>query len=174
MEAILSFNMKNCISKNGALQNSIKESLQIFYNKTNCNIVIMSRAKSGISYKKETSKNCLHIVLTREPHNYKKIAETCKKNIFKNDDNINENILLFPKNYSTMYSVLQKFFSIFVIHYDEPYKKYIPLCKSLWVTKYKIDYYGFDLFFDYDLEKSVSEEKVFENCRCSIYKYTKI
>jgi hypothetical protein len=133
----------------------------------------MSKAKSDISSNKETIKNRLYIVLTREPRNYKEIANTCKKNIFKNDDNINENILLFPKSYSTMYSVLQKFLSIFLIDYNKPYKKYIPLCKILWVAKYKIDY-GCDLVFDYDLEKAVSEEKVFENCDCTVYKYTKL
>ena len=173
MEAILAFDTKSCISKKGAIQSSIKENLQIFYNKTKCNTVIMIRDKYDISSNKETIKNRLCIVLTREPRNYKEIANTCKKNIFKNDDNINENILLFPKNYSTMYSVVEKFFSIFFIDHNEPYKKYIPLCKILWVAKYKIDY-GCDLMFDYDLEKTVSEEKVFENCDCSIYKYTKL
>jgi len=173
MEAILAFDTKSCISKKGAIQSSIKENLQIFYNKTKCNTVIMTRAKSDISCNKNTIKNRLYIVLTREPQNYKEIANTCKKNILKNDDNINENILLFPKNYSTMYSVLQKFLSIFLIDNNEPCKKYIPLCKILWVAKYKIDY-GCDLMFDYDLEKTVSEEKVFENCYCSIYKYTKL
>ena len=173
MEALLAFDMKSCISKKGAMQSSIKKKLQIFYNKTKCNIVIMSRAKSAISCNNENSKNRLHIVLTREPRNYKEIANICKKNIFKNDDSINENILLFPKSYSTMYSVLQKFFSIFLIDFNEPYKKHIPVCKILWVTKYKTDY-GCDLVFDYDLEKTVSEEKVFENCHCTVYKYTKI
>lgn len=174
MEAILAFDIKKgTIARKGVLQPTTKEKLQIFYDKTKCNIAIMSRATSDVSSNKNTSKNRVYLVLTREPRNYKEIADTYKKNIFKNDDNINENILLFPKNYSAMYSVLEKFFSIFVIYHDEPYKKYIPLCKSLWVTKYKMDY-GFDLFFDYDLEKSVSEEKVFENCDCSIYKYTKL
>lgn len=173
MEAILAFDTKSCISKKGAIQSSIKDNLQIFYNKTKCNIVIMTRSKSDISCIKETLKNRLHIVLTREPCNYKEIANTCKKIIFKNNDNINENILLFPKSYTTMYSVLQKFHSIFLIDYNETCKKYIPLCKILWVAKYKIDY-GCDLIFDYDLEKTVSEEKVFENCDCSIYKYTKL
>lgn len=34
--------------------------------------------------------------------------------------------------------------------------------------------YGCDLIFDYKLEDKFYEEKVFENERCSIFKYSKL
>jgi hypothetical protein len=49
----------------------------------------------------------------------------------------------------------------------------MPLCKTIWVTKMKNDY-GCDLIFDYKLENKFYEEKVFENERCSIFKYSKL
>lgn len=174
MEAILAFDIKNGISKNGLLSWNIKEDLQIFHNKTKCNVVIMGRnTHFSIPYNKKPLKNRLNIILTREPNNYKNITNTYKNILFTDNENIDENILLFPKKYNDIYPVLQKFFNIFFIGGNEIFNRYIPLCRVLWVTKIKSDH-GCDLFFDYNLENSFSEEKVFENNECSVYKYTKL
>jgi len=174
MEAILAFDIKKGISKNGVLPWNIKEDLQFFYNKTKCNVVIMGRTTYfSIPDDKKPLKNRLNIILTREPNKYKNISNTYKNTIFTDNENIHENILLFPKKYNDIYSVLQKFFNIFFIGGNEIFNKYIPLCKVLWVTKIKSDY-GCDLFFDYNLENEFSEEKVFENNEYSVYKYTKL
>ena len=174
MEAILAFDIKKGISKNGVLPWNIKEDLQFFYNKTKCNIVIMGRnTYFSIPDDKRPLKNRLNIILTKDPQKYKEITETYKNVFFTDNEKIHENILLFPNNYNDIYPVLKKFFKIFIIGGNEIYKKYIPTCKILWVTKIKADY-GCDLFFDYNLENEFSEEKVFENENCCVYKYTKL
>ena len=171
MEAIIAFDIKKGISKNGILPWCIKEDMQFFYTKTKCNVVIMGRnTYFSIPESMRPLKNRLNIVLTREPKKYKQITEQYKNVLFTNDENIHENILLFPKKYSDTYNVLDKFFKIFCIGGNEIYQKYMPLCKTIWVTKMKQDY-GCDLFFDYNLEDKFYEEKVFENERCSIFKY---
>jgi len=171
MEAIIAFDIKKGISKNGILPWCIKEDMQFFYTKTKCNVVIMSKnTYFSIPESMRPLKNRLNIVLTREPKKYKEITEQYKNVLFTNDENIHENILLFPKKYSDTYNVLDKFFKIFCIGGNEIYQKYMPLCKTIWVTKMKQDY-GCDLFFDYNLEDKFYEEKVFENERCSIFKY---
>lgn len=174
MEAILAFDIKKGISKNGVLPWNIKEDLQFFYSKTKCNVVIMGKnTYFSIPDDKKPLKNRLNIVLTREPSKYKEIVEKYNNVIFTDNENIHENILLFPHKYNDMYSVLDKFFKIFIVGGNEIYKKFIPICKIIWVTKIKHDY-GCDLFFDYNLENNVQEEKVFETEKCSIYKYTKL
>jgi len=174
MEAVLAFDIKKCISSHGVLPWNIKEDLQFFYNKTKCNIVIMGRNKYfSIPHDKREFKNRLNIILTKEPHKYKEITETYKNVFFTDNEKIHEIILLFPNHYNDVYPVLEKFFKIFIIGGNEIYKKNIPVCKILWVTKVKSDY-GCDLFFDYNLENEFSEEKVFENETCCVYKYTKL
>ena len=174
MEAIVAFDTKKGISKNGILPWNIKEDLQHFYNKTKCNVVIMGRTTYfSIPESKRPFKNRLTIVLTREPSKYKEIVDQYKNVIFTDDENIHENILLFPKKYNDIYPILDEFFKIFFIGGNEVYKKYIPLCKILWVTELKQDY-GCDLFFDYNLENKINEEKVFENKICKIFKYVLI
>lgn len=172
MEAIIAFDIKKGISKNGIIPWNIKEDLQHFFNKTKCNVVIMGRTTYfSIPENKRPLKNRLNIVLTREPNKYKEIAELYKNVIITDDENIHENILLFPNKYNDTYPTLDKFFKIFFIGGNEIYKKYIPLCKTIWVTQLKEDY-GCDLFFDYNLENIINEEKVFENNNCNIFKYT--
>jgi dihydrofolate reductase len=172
MEAIVAFDIKKGISKNGILPWNIKEDLQHFYNKTKCNVVIMGRTTYfSIPESKRPLKNRLTIVLTREPTKYKEIVELYKNVIFTDHENIHENILLFPDKYNDIYPNLDKFFKIFFIGGNEIYKKYIPLCKTIWVTQLKKDY-GCDLFFDYNLEDKFCEKKVFENNDCNIFKYS--
>jgi dihydrofolate reductase len=172
MEAIVAFDIRKGISKNGILPWNVKEDLQHFYNKTKCNIIIMGRTTYfSIPEIKRPLKNRLTIVLTREPCKYKEIVDQYKNVLFTDDENIYENILLFPNKYNDTYPILDKFFKIFFIGGNEIYKKYIPLCKTLWVTQLKQDY-NCDLFFDYNLEESICEEKVFENDECNIFKYT--
>jgi dihydrofolate reductase len=171
MEAIIAFDIKKGISKNGTLPWNIQEDLQFFYNKTKCNVVIMGRnTYFSIPESKRPLKNRLNIVLTREPSKYQEIVEQYKNVLFTDDENIHENILLFPRKYNDAHPTLDKFFKIFCIGGNEIYKKYMPLCKTIWVTKMKQDH-GCDLFFDYQLEDRFREEKVFENERCSIFKY---
>ena len=77
MEAILAFDIKKGISKNGVLPWNIKEDLQFFYNKTKCNVVIMGRnTYFSIPNDKRPLKNRLNIILTKDPHKYKEITET--------------------------------------------------------------------------------------------------
>lgn len=174
MESIMAFDMKKTISKNGILSLQTKEELYFFYNKTKCNVIITSKnTYFSKSFHEIKVISRLNIVLTKYPSKYKEIFETYKNTVFTDNENIYENILLFPKKYSDIYHVLQNFFTIFFIGENKIVKKYTPLCKVLWVTKVKSDY-GCDLFFDYNLENEFSEEKVFENENCCVYKYTKL
>lgn len=174
MEAILAFDIKKGISKNGVLPWNIKEDLQFFYSKTKCNVVIMGKSTYfSIPDDKKPLKYRLNIVLTREPSKYKEIVEKYNNVIFTDNENIDENILLFPYKYNDMYSVLDNFLKIFIVGGNEIYKKFLPICKIIWVNKIK-DGHGCDLFFDYNLENNFQEEKVFETEKCSIYKYTKL
>lgn len=174
MEAIVAFDIKKGISKNGIIPWNIKEDLEFFYSKTKCNVVIMGRTTYfSIPRSKRPLKNRLNIVLTREPENYKDIVDNFKNVLFTNDETIHENIILFPNKYKDIYPVLDDFFKIFIIGGNEIYKTYIPLCKTIWVTQIKEEH-GCDLFFDYNLENNFNEEKVFENHEFKIYKYTKL
>ena len=173
MEAIVAFDIKKGISKNGILPWNIKEDLQFFYKKTKCNVVIMGRnTYFSIPETNRPLKNRLNIVLTREPDKYKEIMDNYKNILFTDHENIHENIVLFPNNYKDNYPVLNDFFKIFIIGGNEMYKQYIPLCRTIWVTQMKHDY-GCDLFFEYNLEDEFTEQKVFENNNCKIFKYTK-
>jgi dihydrofolate reductase len=174
MEAIIAFDIKKGLAKNGCLPWNIKEDLQFFYNKTKCNVVIMGRTTYfSIPDSKRPLKNRLNIVLTREPQKYKDLVNEFENVLFTNDETIHENIILFPNKYKDIYPVLEDFFKIFIIGGNEVYKTYMPLCKTIWVTQIKEDY-SCDLFFDYNMENKFNEEKVFENDKCKIYKYTKL
>jgi len=171
MEAIIAFDIKKGLSKNGLLHWNIKNDLQFFYTKTKCNVVIIGKNRYfSIPESKIPLKNRLNIVLTREPTKYKDIAKQYKNLLFTNDEKIHENILLFPKKYNDTYSVLESFLKFFCVDGNEIYKKYMPLCKTIWVTRMNNDY-GCDLFFDYELEDCFCEKKVFENRDCTIFKY---
>jgi len=170
----MAFDIKKTISKNGVLPRNIKEELYFFYNKTKCNVIITHKnTYFSTPYDKMTIKNRLNIVLTKQPSKYKEIIEIYKNAFFNDNEKIHENIFLFPKHYNDMHSVLEYFFKLFIMGGNEVYKKHTPTCKVLWVTKVKSDY-GCDLFFDYNLENEFSEEKVFENENCCVYKYTKL
>ena len=121
---------------------------------------------------KPTYKNKLYIVLTREPNKYIDLLNTLKNLLFTDYENINESIIVFPKNYNSINNILT-FFKINVASENKRlYNAPNPVCKTLWVTKYKNNS-GCDVLFDYNLENKFNEEKVFEKEGFEIYKYTK-
>uniref|UniRef100_A0A6C0DGP7 Uncharacterized protein n=1 Tax=viral metagenome TaxID=1070528 RepID=A0A6C0DGP7_9ZZZZ len=173
MEAIITFDLKKGISKKGLLSLNDETLLQNFYDKTKCNVAIITKNNDVSKYNiKPPLKNRLHIVLTRETKKYKEITEQIKYVLFNHDGNISENILLFPKKYNDIYDILNKFLQLFFPIRYEISKNYIPLCKTIWVAENKEDS-NCDLTFDYQLENMFNEEKVFENNKYKIYKYTK-
>jgi hypothetical protein len=119
---------------------------------------------------KNEIKNRINIVLMREPYKYKEFIEKYKNVFFENNEIIYENIILFPFKYSDTQTVLNKFIKIIKINHN---KYYNPICKTLWVADIK-ENYGCELFFDYELQDKFCEEKVFDNEKCTVYKYTKI
>jgi hypothetical protein len=173
MEAIITFDLKKGLSKNGSLSLNDETILQKFYHKTKCNVVIITKNNERPISNLHGYKNRLHIVLTRETKKYKEITEQIKYALFNHRENISENLLLFPKNYNDTYNILNKFLQLFFPNRFEISKKYIiPSCKSIWVTENKEES-SCDLMFDYQLENMFNEEKVFENNEYKIYKYTK-
>ena len=82
MDAILTFDIKKGITKNGLIPCKIKENIQKFYNKTKCNVVIMSKNNySSNDNDIIPLKYRLNIVLTREPNKYKKTIELLAKSV---------------------------------------------------------------------------------------------
>lgn len=175
MDAILAFDIKKCITINGILPCYMKENINFFYNKTKCNVVIMVKNNDFTNRDvKRQIKNRINIVLTRKPYKYKEFIEEYKNIFFENSQNdFYENIILIPRKYSDMYTVLNKFIKIIETNQSEVYKNYNPICKILWVAKSK-ENSGCELFFDYELENNFCEEKVFDNDICIVYKYTKL
>ena len=87
MEAIVAVDLKNGISKNGAIPWTSKKDMSHFYKKTTGNIVIMGRTTYfSIPQERRPLKNRLNIVLTSQPELYKDISNS--NVIFTNEFNL--------------------------------------------------------------------------------------
>ena len=127
MDAILAFDIKKCITINGILPCNVKEHINFFYNKTKCNVVIMIKNNYLNNHDvKQQFKNRINIVLKREPYKYKEFIEKYKNIVIEdNKTDVYENIILIPRKYSDMYTVLNKFIKIIKTNDNEVYKNYI-------------------------------------------------
>jgi hypothetical protein len=173
MEAIIEFDIQYNISKNIIKHKNSKKIVQNCYNKNKCNIVITKKSHNSIVLNKRSYKNKLYIVLTREPNKYIELLNTLKNVLFTDCENINENIIIFPKNYKSINNLINFFKKKSSLSENKRlYNAPNPVCKTLWVTKYKNNS-GCDVLFDYKVENKFNEEKVFEKDEFEIYKYTK-
>ena len=173
MEAIVAFDIKKGISKNGILPWNVKEDLQHFYNKTKCNIVIMGRTTYfSIPETQRPLKNRLNIVLTTQPYLYQDISNS--NVIFTNDDSIYNDFLASPEKYRNVFPFLQENFKVFVIGGKQIYENLIPSCHTIWLTQIKKNY-DCDLFLknEYNFNNKMMVTEIDNDDELIIYKYEK-
>jgi dihydrofolate reductase len=176
MEAILAIDSNNGISKDGYIPWKSKKDMTFFYNTTKNNVVIMGK-NTYLSLPDDCRplKNRLNIVLTRVPgiftsdESYKKYDNL----LFTNNELIHEEIFQNKERYIHMCPSLSSDFKIYIIGGKKVYEKYIPLCKTVLVTRLKQDY-SCDLFFNYDYKKEFKEEIYDEDDSLIIIKYSKL
>jgi dihydrofolate reductase len=178
MEAILAIDINNGLSKNGSIPWTSKKDMLFFYNQTKNNVIIMGKnTYFSIPKEKRPLKNRLNIVLTRSQNsisddkNHKNDIITNNNVIFTSDDKIYESILSKKEAYFALYPSLSRDFKIYIIGGKQIYEKYIPICKTIWVTYIKKDYHC-DLQCEFDFKKVFKENVVEEDNELKIVHYT--
>jgi dihydrofolate reductase len=173
MEAIYAIDSKNGLSKNGKIPWNSKKDLKFFTEKTKYNVIIMGK-KTYLSLPNRPLKNRLNIVLTSNP-NDSIFDEPKNLNnlIVTNNEKIYNSILNYREKWLNIAPYLDKDFTIFFIGGKNIYDKFIPLCKTVWVTKIKNNYLC-DLFINYDFSKEFTEKCIEEDEELQIILYEKI
>jgi dihydrofolate reductase len=171
MEAILALDSNNGISKDGYIPWKSKKDMTFFYNTTKNNVVIMGKnTYLSLPDNFRPLKNRLNIVLTSAPDIFS--SNESNNLLFTNNDLIYEEIFKDKERYINMCPSLSCDFKIYIIGGKQVYEKYIPLCKTVLLTKLKQDY-SCDLFFNYDYKKEFKEEIYDEDDSLTIIKYSK-
>jgi dihydrofolate reductase len=174
MEAIYAIDLYNGLSKDGIIPWKSKKDLKFFYNKTKNNVVIMGR-NTYFSLPDEVKplKNRLNIVLTNNIDKYNNV-DSHDNLIFTNNDKIYELIINNREKYLERYPFLISDFKIFIIGGKNIYEQFIPLCKTIWVTKIKKSF-DCDLFLNYDYSKQYKEPEIIDDDEeLTIFKYLRI
>ncbi len=122
MEAILAIDSKNGLAKNGTIPWKSKKDMTFFKSKTNNKIVVMGR--KTFESLPGPLKNRLNVILSTPRYS--------ENNIFYTND---------------VDTLLKE--NVIFIGGKSIYEQFIPLCETVWVTRFKKDY-DCDLFFDYD------------------------
>jgi len=151
LEAIVAYDVNKGISKNDSIPWNIPEDMKFFKNTTSKHIVIMGK-NTFISLGYKPLSDRLNIVLTKHPEKFFKYTTLYSNLLFTDNENIHLDIIRNATEYSNRYYFLHKHFKIFYIGGDSIYKQFIPLCKTVWVTKIKKEY-DCDLHFSYKLDE---------------------
>ena len=125
MEAILAIDSKNGLAKNGTIPWKSKKDMTFFKNKTINKIVVMGR--KTFESLPGPLKNRLNVVLSNPRYS--------------------ENNILYTNDVDALLKE-----NVIFIGGKSIYEQFIPLCETVWVTRFKKDY-DCDLFFDYDFSK---------------------
>jgi dihydrofolate reductase len=175
MEAILSIDSNNGLSKEGIIPWKSTKDLNFFYETTKNNVVIMGKnTYLSLPDNSRPLKHRLNIVLTNHPDIF--LNEPSYKNneiIFTNNPNIHSTILNNRQKFREFYPFLSMNFKIFFIGGKQIYDLYIPFCDVVWVTRIK-NAYACDLTFDFDLNKQFKETQYGEDDDIKISKYKKL
>ena len=173
MEAILAYDLHNGISKNGLIPWKSKTDLNFFYNTTKGNIVIMGKNTFlSLPENCQPLKNRLNIVLTTNPELYSNDDKYKYKDglVFTNNKYVYQEIIENKEKY--IRSFLNPDFKIIIIGGKQIYDMYLPLCKTVWITRIKRDYQC-DLRIDYDFAKQFKDREVVkDDDEIFIVKYT--
>lgn len=157
IEAIVAFDVNKGIAKNGVLPWSMKEDMAFFKEKTVGNIVIMGiNTFLSIPTRFRPLKDRLNIVLTSRHAHYNDIYSNNKYKqdnlIFTDDQYIYKHIQSIPEYYCNKYKYLNNNnnsnkLNIYIIGGKQVYTRFLPLCKTIWVSQINGDYCC-DLFLD--------------------------
>ena len=174
VHAIAAYDIFNGIAKNGTIPWHIPEDMRFFKNVTSKNVVIMGR-NTFASLNYEPLKDRLNIVITMSPEKLLKYCDNYSNVIFTDNKNIHLDIIRNSNEYANRYYFLNKHFKIFYIGGEQIYKKFIPICSTIWITKVKFDY-DCDLFFSTELDNNVEYKSnlITETPIYDIIKYTRI
>ena len=177
MEAILTLDSNNGLSKAGIIPWNSPKDLNFFYEKTKNNIVIMDKnTYLSLPQNDRPLKNRLNIVLTSKPDLFTNEPPPVERSlnyeiIFTNNENIHDVFLKNREKIIHLYPALNRNFKIFFIGGKKIYDKYIPLCDVVWITRIK-NCYSCDLTFDYNLEKQFKEVQYGEDDEIKITKFS--
>lgn len=153
IEAIVAFDVNKGIAKNGVLPWSMKEDMAFFKAKTVGSIVIMGiNTFLSIPPRFRPLKDRLNIVLTGRHAHYNDIYRDKQDNlIFTDDQYIYKHIQAIPEYYCNKYKFLNNNNSnklnIYIIGGKQVYTRFLPICKTVWVSQINGDYCC-DLFLD--------------------------
>jgi dihydrofolate reductase len=160
-ELIVAHDNEYGIAKNGNIPWNIKDDMLFFREKTMNNIIIMGKNTFFSLPKVCPLPQRLNIVITRTPEIYKSYEELHPNVFFTSDENI---YLLLEKErlyFSEKYNI-DSAFKIFFIGGNEIYKKYKPICDTLWITKINKSY-NCDLFLSIDIDKKYYDSEIIVN-----------
>ena len=151
IEAIVAYDSKYGIAKNGTLPWSIKDDMAFFKEKTVGNIVIMGlNTFLSIPNRFRPLKDRLNIVLTSRYEHYNDIYKDKKEYVFFTDNQyIYKHIQCCLANYINKYKYLNNIdlLKIFIIGGKQVYTTFLPLCSTVWVSQIK-NCYDCDLFLN--------------------------
>jgi len=174
LEAIVAYDSNKGISKHGLIPWKISDDMKFFKNTTIKNVVIMGK-NTFESLNNKPLIDRLNVVLTNAPEKYFNYSIMYSNLLFTDNENIHLDIIRNANEYWFRYIFLNKQFKIFYIGGESVYKKFIPLCKTVWVTKIK-ENYKCDLFFTHDLDhdENFTHNEVINTELFDIIKYTQI
>lgn len=156
MEAIYAIDEANGLAKEGSIPWKSKKDMKFFYETTKNNVVVMGK-NTYLSLPRPL-KERYNIVLTKNPEFFEEEAKKYENVYFTKEDEKLHAIL--RKEYLIFFPHLKSDYKIFIMGGKMLYEKYVPLCKTIWVTQIKKNY-DCDLFFAHeftDFEKEVIEE----------------
>ena len=168
MEAIYAIDDANGLAKDGSIPWKSKKDMQFFYETTKNHVVVMGKnTYLSLPSKNRPLKERYNIVLTNNPEFFEEDAKKYENVHFTKDD---EKLhAIFTKKDLIFFPQLKSDYKIFIIGGKMLYEKYIPMCKTIWVTQIKKNY-DCDLFFAHDLE-DFQKEVIEENDELKIVKY---
>jgi len=169
MEAIYAIDCANGLSKEGSIPWKSKKDMQFFYETTKNHVVVMGKnTYLSLPLKNRPLKERFNIVLTNNPEFFEEDAKKYQNVYFTKDDEKLHAILQNEK--SLFFPYLKIDYKIFIIGGKMLYEKYVPQCKTIWVTQIKKNY-NCDLFFAYHLN-GLQKEVIEEDDELKIVKYS--
>jgi dihydrofolate reductase len=162
-ELIVAHDKEFGIAKNGSMPWNIKDDMKFFREKTLNNAIIMGRNTFFSLPRLQPLPKRLNIVITRTPETYKSYEEMYPNVLFTSDEDIHLVLENNRETFSKKYN-LKSEFSIFFIGGREIYKKYAPICDTLWITKIN-DAYNCDLFLSIDVDEKYYLSEIIKKCK---------
>ena len=143
--------------------------MKFFYDTTKNHVVVMGKnTYLSLPPKNRPLKERFNIVFTNNPDLFEEDTKKFENVYFTKDESFLHEIL--NKDNSIFFPCVKSQYKIFIIGGKMLYEKYVPLCKTIWVTQIKKNY-DCDLFFTHDLE-GFQKEVIGEDDELKIIKYS--